>query len=179
MAKYRRKPVVHEDIEAIQFKEGMGEVWVVLYTGNMQDYEKEFSTKQEAIDFIEKDEGRNFVDEDDKGYEIIYEDPMAFIDNYHVEDGDYIITKKNGQKDFMDKDIFEKRYEMIEEDEPFRLTKPYPDTIITFEGANTVTYQKVKGTEDEYIKVDKINPKELGEILYMTNWNFNELKRNT
>lgn len=82
--------------------------WIVLYSGNLQNDEKIFHTKEDALIFINNDLGDIYDDEifvkdrdilsDGKKY--IYEEPCQFVfdtikdDRVFLNDGDYIIRVK-------------------------------------------------------------------------------------
>lgn len=109
MAFYKLK----ENIEAVRFAEGMEDGWRVYYWGNLFGYERNFKTKQEALDFIGQNKGLELAHYEDIEYgEMNYEDPLPLINAKIVRIGDYIATI-NGVKHIMSEEKFESIYEEV------------------------------------------------------------------
>lgn len=112
--KYRKKPVV---IDAEVYREGLEDGWTVLFSGNFFNYEKDFTTLDEAKEFISNNMGYHEVDIVDKNDEIIYERPFAYIlaskDKHHVRQGDYIVTNEYGSMTVYSPVVFHKYFEAI------------------------------------------------------------------
>jgi len=110
--RYRTKPV---KIEAEIYQAGMEDKFIVHFSGNMFDYDKNFKTLTEAEEFISDNMGYPLVDIEDKDLEIIYEDPQPYIGKHRVFVGDYIIT--DGNKKYPCRpDIFHAMYELLGDD---------------------------------------------------------------
>jgi len=116
MPKYRRIPDI---IEAKIFKLGMEDGWIIEYSG-FYSYCKEFETKQKCLDFIKNDKGKLDCRPEEKELEIVYEEPIPFIKTieteYDISEGDYIIVDNKGERlRVVDKNTFEKTYELVKE----------------------------------------------------------------
>ena len=101
MAKYKKKPVI---VEAEPYKEGMEDGWDVLYTGNFIKYIESFKTKEECLEFIQRDKGREECDTDDMDDELIYEEPIPYIMTIkgkryiNTRMPDMIVTEEDGNR---------------------------------------------------------------------------------
>lgn len=105
------KYILNDIVNIEQYHEKNSKLpWIILYSGNIQDEEKVFKTKEEALNFINKDLGDIYDDElapDDRkfsnGKRYLYEEPSQFIfdtvkdDRVLLNEGDYIfrVKKKN------------------------------------------------------------------------------------
>jgi hypothetical protein len=114
MSKYRKKPLV---IEAEVYCEGMEDGFIVYFSGNVLNYEYSFDNYDEAMEFITDNMGYPMVIQEDKGYEIIYENPRPYINTLEgklfVSKGDYIITGIKSERYPIKADIFEETYELV------------------------------------------------------------------
>ena len=117
MPKYRRIPDI-VDVEI--YKEGTEDGWCVDYSGNSTSYYAYFNTKQESLSFINEDKGKEMCDDEDKNYEITYENPIPFIKTntgeYEVFEGDFIILDEEGKRlRVIQPNILHMNYELVEE----------------------------------------------------------------
>lgn len=111
------KYILNDNVSVEQYhKKDSKLLWIVLYSGKLDDSEKVFKTKEEALEFINKDLGDIYDDElapEDRkfsdGKKYLYEEPSQFIfdtvkdDRVLLNEGDYIIKVK--KKYNMIKDI--------------------------------------------------------------------------
>lgn len=108
---------LNDDVIVEQYNEKSSKLpYIVLYSGNLYDDEKIFHTKENALNFINKDLGD--INDDElspndrkfsKGKRYLYEEPCQFIfdtikdDRVFLSEGDYIIRVK--KKNNMIRDI--------------------------------------------------------------------------
>ena len=120
-----KKYIYKQSIEACQYEDGMETGWKVLFTGNFFDYEKKFKEKQQALNFIENNDGINEVDIDDTHYDIDYEEPIpylwdsinGFLPIYHNDD--YIVRYPTGRIEILPKKEFESLFKLSEEERKY------------------------------------------------------------
>lgn len=119
------KYILKEPIEAIEFKEGMEDGWIVYFWGNMYTKSRVFNIKEEALNFVKNNEGFSLLEDEDQEYgDIEYENPQAFVYNNPsfknglniVKEGDYIISDilDKNKKIIIKKDDFENKFKKIE-----------------------------------------------------------------
>ncbi|WP_206459341.1 hypothetical protein [Anaerovorax sp. IOR16] len=126
MAKYKSKPRI---VEAIPYETGIGDGWIVLYSGNFEDYEAKFDDLDSAKEFIKRDGGKDkdryaYSDgiTNDKTHLMIYEEPMIYITTtegkeiYLDEDCDYmlILDEEKNVKRVLLKVAFDMIYESVD-----------------------------------------------------------------
>ena len=109
--KYKKKPVI---VEAEPYREGLEDKWVLYFSGNYNEYEKVFKTKEACLEYSLNNKGNVEYKND---FNFIYEDPapciMTLEGRMDIKKTDYIITGVKGERYPCKKDIFEETYEAV------------------------------------------------------------------
>lgn len=117
MDKYRSKPY---EVYASQDIENLLEGYVIYFSGSFYNYEEYFDSYDNAIDFINRDLGRDIVDYTEKKRDIEYNSPKPYIlngteDVEVINEYDYIVIDEDGNKYVWNPTEFLDSFELIEE----------------------------------------------------------------
>lgn len=101
-------------VNAVPFKEGMEDGWIVYATGNFYEYDFKFENKDDALIFVKDNQGIYKVSENDLMFKITYEDPIPYIyiddELCEIRGEKYIATDETGVTSIISPEQLERHY---------------------------------------------------------------------